>query len=165
MLTTMKPIRRFKPLALLFGGLCLAGCQVQFIAPYDETLDTSMTKVQNDTESFFVKLQDAGKTDAGSYNATKSYYLTTEATLRTLLTRAQSTPKSDKIADQIDQLEKNVELIQGMHERDAYLNSANLAGDRESMENGFRSFFSLELGLKSASASNKTTPAAKTAKK
>jgi hypothetical protein len=141
--------------------IALTACQVHFIAPYDQKLDTAMTTVQGDTEAFFIKLQGAGQTDAGDYDANKHYYQQTEATLRTLLTRAQATPNSAKVADEIDKLEKNVELIQQMHERDKSLNAANIQGDRDSMEIGFRAFFTLELGLKTSTAGSKTAATGK----
>ena len=80
-----------------------------------------MTQVQQDSELFFTQLQDAQGTDQGSYDATKAFYLKTEATLHTLLTRAQSVPKSERVADQIGTIEKTVERIQGMHQRDKVL--------------------------------------------
>jgi hypothetical protein len=133
----------------LFAGLfVLTGCAVHFIAPYDSTLDTTMTQVQQGSELFFTQLQDAQGTDKGSYDSTKDFYLRTEATLHTLLTRAQSVPKSDRVADQIANIEETIERIQGMHQRDKVLSPANLAGDRATLESEFRSFFTLELALK-----------------
>ena len=135
--------------SLLFAGFSLlTGCAVHFIAPYDSTLDMTMTQVQQDSELFFTQLQDAQGTDQGSYDATKAFYLKTEATLHTLLTRAQSVPKSERVADQIGTIEKTVERIQGMHQRDKVLSTANITGDRATLESEFRSFFTLELALK-----------------
>ena len=136
-------------LTILLPLALLAGCAVHFIAPYDSTLDNSMTQVQQDSELFFAQLQDAQGTDAASYDSTKAYYLRTEATLHTLLTRAQSVPKSDRVAAQISSIEKTVERIQSMHSRDKFLNAANLTGDQAALESEFRSFFTLELALKS----------------
>ena len=141
--------RRQKPsTALLAALLPLCGCAVHFIAPYDAILDATMTQVQQDSELFFTQLQDAQGPDSGRYDATKGFYLRTEATLHTLLTRAQSVPKSERVADQIAAIEKTVERIQEMHRRDRVLSPANLAGDRGSLESEFRSFFTLELALK-----------------
>lgn len=134
--------------------LCLAGCKVQFIAPYDETLDTSMTKVQNDTELFFSKLPD----DA-TYAANKSYYQQTEASLHTMETRAQAVPKSDAVADQIAKIEHTVETMQGTHERDGKLTGDVATLNRDLMESEFRSFFQLELTLKSGSTPTAAKPA------
>ena len=121
-------------LLLLSTLLPTSGCAVHFIAPYDSTLDTTMTQVQQDSELFFTQLQDAQGTDKGSYDATKDFYLKTEATLHTLLTRAQSVPKSERVADQIASIEKTIETIQRMHQRDKVLSAANLTGDRETLE-------------------------------
>ena len=126
----------------------LAGCAVHFIAPYDETLDKTMTQVQQDSELFFTKLQDANGSEAASYDTTKDFYLRTDATLHTLLTRAQSVPKSERVADQIATIEKTVERIQAMHQRDKTLSVSNLTGDKAALESEFRSFFTLELALK-----------------
>lgn len=108
--------------AFVLGALLpLGGCAVHFIAPYDETLDKTMTQVQQDSELFFTKLQDANGSESASYDATKDFYLRTEATLHTLLTRAQSVPKSERVADQIASIQKTVERIQEMHQRDKTL--------------------------------------------
>ncbi len=133
----------------LFAGLfVLNGCAVHFIAPYDATLDNTMTQVQQESELFFTRLEDAQGTDKGSYEATKDFYLKTKATLHTLLTRAQAVPKSDRVADQIGIIEKTIERIQGMHQRDKILSQPNITGDRALLESEFRSFFTLELALK-----------------
>ena len=107
-----------------------------------------MTRVQQDSELFFTQLQDAQGAGKGSYDATKDFYLKAEATLHTLLTRAQSVPKSERVADQIASIEKTIETIQRMHQRDKVLSAANLTGDRATLESEFRSFFTLELALK-----------------
>ena len=139
-------MRRLKTLTLLLSvSTSLAGCAYNLIAPYDATLDSTMTQVQHDTELFFNQLQEG---HAGSYEASKDFYVRTEATLRTLLTRAQAIPKSHLVADQIARIESTLERDQGMHKRDHVLSSENLTSDRETLESEFRSFFRLELALK-----------------
>lgn len=133
--------------AMLAGiSLPLTGCAYNLIAPYDATLDTSMTQVQHDTELFFNQLQEGPD---GSYETSKDFYVRNEATLRTLLTRAQAVPKSRLVADQIGRIESTLETVQSMHKRDRVLSPANLIGDRDTLESEFRSFFRLELALKS----------------
>ena len=68
--------------------------------------------------------------------------------MRTLLTRAQAVPKSHLVADQIARIESTLERDQGMHKRDTVLSPENLASDRDTLESEFRSFFRLELVLK-----------------
>jgi hypothetical protein len=146
--------------------LCCAGCQVHFIAPYDETFDTTMTTVQQDTELFFNKLQDAKQTAAGTYEANAAYYEKTEATLHTLLTRAQATEQADQVATQIADIEGAVEHIQQSHQRDTYMNSEQITIQRGLLESQFRSYFTLELALKnSPSNPNAAKPTAKPAAK
>lgn len=130
---------------LISVSLPLAGCAYNLIAPYDATLDSTMTQVQHDTELFFNQLQEGHD---GSYEASKDFYVRTEATLRTLLTRAQAVPKSHLVADQIARIESTLERDQGMHKRDTVLSPENLASDRDTLESEFRSFFRLELALK-----------------
>ena len=143
-------MRRWQAVSIFFIGtlLPMCGCAVHFIAPYDATLDNTMTQVQQSSELFFAQLQDAQGSENGSYDATKDFYLKTEATLHTLLTRAQAVPKSDRVADQIAIIEKTVERIKGMHQRDKVLSPENITGDRAALESEFRSFFTLELALK-----------------
>lgn len=112
-------MRQLKTFALLISfSLPLAGCAYNLIAPYDATLDSTMTQVQHDTELFFNQLQEGHD---GSYEASKDFYVRTEATLRTLLTRAQAVPKSHLVADQIARIESTLERDQGMHKRDTVL--------------------------------------------
>ena len=136
------------PRSILLLLPLLTGCAVHLITPYDSTLDSSMTQVQQDTELFFVTLKAEQGTDAASYESNKTYYLHAEATLQTLLTRAQAAPNGDRVAAEIDSILKTVETMQAMHARDATLNPENLAGDHDILKSEFRSFFTLELALK-----------------
>ncbi len=120
---------------------------MHFIAPYDPVLDSTMTQVQQESEVFFTQLQ-APQANEASYEANKTYYLHVEATLHTLLTRAQAVPKNERVAAQIESIEKTIEIMQRMHSRDGTLNAANLSGDRDALESEFRSFFALELALR-----------------
>lgn len=131
--------------------LPLAGC-VHFVAPYDATLDTTMTQVQHDTELLFSQLQEAPAAEA-TYDARKDFYVKTEATLRTLLVRAQAVHKNHEVADQVAQIESSIERIQAQHKRDGTLPQAALNVDRGLLESEFRSFFTLELALKTHFAS------------
>lgn len=83
-----------------------------------------------------------------TYEAKKDFYIRTEATLRTLLTRAQAVQKNQEVADQIARIEGEVERIQEQHKRDGTLPQAVLNVDRGTLESEFRSFFTLELALK-----------------
>lgn len=143
---------RALPLLLLALPLLLSGCVPHFIAPYDPALDSTMTQVQQDTEAFFTQLQFAGNTDAGTYTATRAFYQHTEPTLRTLLTRAQAAPKSHLVADQIANILAGIEKLQATHQRDGMLNPTLLTLERTALESQFRSFFTLELALKSRPA-------------
>ena len=129
----------------------LPGC-VHFVAPYDATLDNTMTQVQHDTELFFSQLQEAQPPNA-TYDARKDFYVNTEATLRTMRTRAQAVHKNHEVADQVAQIESSIERIQGQHKRDGALPQAALNVDRGLLESEFRSFFNLELALKTHFAS------------
>lgn len=144
---------------LLLAFVC-AGCKVQFIAPYDETLDTSMTKVQTDSELFFSKLSD----DA-TYTANKNYYQQTEATLHTLMTREQAVPKSEAVTDQLTKIEHTVETMQGTHERDGKMTGELATLNRDLLESEFRSFFELEMALKSGAGTTTAKSAAPAKKK
>ena len=143
----LAPIRRQLTACRLLVALLLplSGCAYNLIAPYDSALDTTMTQVQHDTELFFNQLQDGHDV---SYESSKDFYVRTEATLRTLLTRAQAVPKSHLVADQISKIESTLERVQSMHKRDQALSAENITSDRETLESEFRSFFRLELALK-----------------
>ena len=127
----------------------MTGCRVHLIAPYDAQLDQTMTQVQQDTEVFFGQMEAVAGGAAAGYAANTMFYVKTEATLRTLLTRAQAVPKEQAVAAQILAIESTVERLQKMHERDVTLNAENLAITRGLLESEFRSFFGLETVLKS----------------
>lgn len=140
----LKSVGRFTRLLFL---LPLAGCAVHFVAPYDATLDNAMTQVQHDTELFFNQLEETQGAGA-NYDTNKDFYIRTESTVKTLLTRAQAVPKNHLVADQIARIESTLERDQAQHKRDQTLSSEVLKIDQQTLESEFRSFFSLELALK-----------------
>ena len=154
-LTTMHIMQRTSSLggtwpALSLGVLCgtLCGCAVHLIAPYDVGLDVGMTHVQQTSEVFLSQLAADAGTPAASYAQSHAYYVQVEAELRTMLTRAQVVPRNDRVSDQISNIETTVEIIEGMHKRNGTLSAATLVTDRGLLESQFRSFFALELGLR-----------------
>ena len=147
----MAAMPRFVPncrLLLFSLTLLLCGCMHR-IAPYDATLDSTMTQVQQDTELFFAHLQFADTAGEATYASNKKFYEQTEATLHTLLTRARSVPKSQAAADQVANILAGIEKLQKTHQRDEVLNPTLLGLERSALESQFQSFFILELALKS----------------
>lgn len=139
--------------------LVLTGCAVHLIAPYDPVLDQTMVGVQQDTEFFFNRMAEAQGVDADTYARNAEFYLRTEATLTTLLLRAQAVPKSTVVADQLRNLEATVERMQATHRRDGTLSPTLIGDERAILQSEFRSFFALQFALKNHFNKPVSTPA------
>lgn len=143
----------FFAVLLLISSLMAAGCAVRFISDYDDVLDRDVTALQQSTETFLNQLDSEAGTPAAAYSANGDFYVKTNATLRTMATRAASQPKSKIIVGEVELLEKTFDDLQSLHKMngDKGLSSANIANARSALESEFTSILTLELALKSHS--------------
>jgi hypothetical protein len=155
----------FFAVLLLISCLMTAGCAVRFISDYDDVLDKDVTDLQQGTETFLNQLDSEVGTPAAAYRANSDFYVKTNATLRTMLTRAASQPKSKIIVGEVEALEKTFDDLQNLHKMngDKGLSSANIANTRSALESEFASILTLELALKSHNGAPSTAlPSPKT---
>jgi hypothetical protein len=148
----MKPLLRC---TLLFFAavsvLLLSGCQVHFIAAYDPVLDNGLTQLQQSTEQFLGTLDAEAGLPEASWTDNQSFYTQSDATLRTLITRAQSEPISAIIVQELQLLEKSYTDLMNLHQTmgDKGLSHVMIVDSRSGLENSYKSIFTLELALQS----------------
>jgi hypothetical protein len=139
---------------LLIASLATLGCTtVRFISDYDDVLDKDVTALQLSTETFLNQLDSEAGTPAAAYSANSDFYVKTDASLRTMATRAASQPKSKIIVGEVQTLQNTFNDLQKLHQLngDKGLSSANIANTRSALESEFTSILTLELALKSHS--------------
>lgn len=139
-----------RALSLAFVCLALAGCTVHLIMDYDPVLDQSITTAQSQTETFLSQLDSEAGTPAAAYSANTTFYVTMEAELRTLQTRAQSEPKSSIVVKQVTELQGSFTDMQNLHKLDGDkgLGHLEITTARSGIESEFLSMLTLQLALK-----------------
>jgi hypothetical protein len=152
------PILFFVVLLLISGLTTIACLHVRFISDYDDVLDKDVTALQQSTETFLNQLDSETGTPAAAYSANTDFYVKTDASLRTMATRAASQPKSKIIVGEVQTLQNTFNDLQKLHQLngDKGLSSANIANTRSALESEFMSILTLELALKSHSATPST---------
>ena len=141
---------RYLTLLCVLSLALLTGCAVHLIMDYDPVLDQSISAVQASTEQFLSQLDAEVGTPAASYSNNQSFYVTTDAQLRTLATRAQSEPKSKIVVQQVTELEASFTDMQKLHQLDGDkgLGHLEITTVRSGLENEFVSMLTLQLALK-----------------
>jgi len=90
-------------IAILFTTFVISGCvSVKLIGDYDETIDKSVTEIQQKTELYVAKLNSNPNTPFD-----QEFHDTTKASLAVLKTRASALPKYEIIVQSIDLLQKS----------------------------------------------------------
>ena len=155
---------RYLTLLCVLSLALLTGCAVHLIMDYDPVLDQSISAVQASTEQFLSQLDTQVGTPAASYTNNQSFYVTTDAQLRTLATRAQSEPKSKIVVEQVAQLQASFDDMQKLHQLDGDkgLGHLEIATIRSGLENEFVSMLTLQLALKNRLSTPATTAMAPT---
>lgn len=140
-------------LLLLISGA--AGCSIRLISDYDSVLDQDVTNLQQSKETFLNQLTNEVGTPAAAYStsANTGFYVTTNATLATMATRAASQPKSKIVVGQVQALQNTFADMQKLHEEAGAtgLTAANIANTRSALESEFTSILTLQLALKASS--------------
>jgi hypothetical protein len=141
-------------IVLLFTSvLTTVGCSVRLISDYDDVLDKDVTALQQSTETFLNQLDTEVGTPAAAYSANGDFYVKTNASLRTMATRAASQPQSKIVVGQVQALQKTFDDMQQLHQLNGAigLSSANITNTRSALESEFTSILTLQLALKSHS--------------
>jgi hypothetical protein len=141
---------------LLIACISVAGCAVHLISDYDNVLDQDVTALQQSTETFLNQMVSAVGTPAAAYKVNAEFYMNTDASLRTMATRAASQPKSKIIVGEVTALQNTFNDMQQLHQLNGVngLSLANIKNIRSALESEFTSILTLELALKS----NSTVP-------
>jgi hypothetical protein len=136
---------------LLIIVLTTVACTVRLISDYDDVLDKDVTALQLSTETFLNQLASEAGTPAAAYSANSDFYLKTNASLRTMATRAASQPKSNIVVGEVQTLQTTFNDLQKLHQLngDKGLSVENIANTRSALETEFTSILTLELALKS----------------
>ena len=132
--------------------LVLTGCKIRLISDYDSVLDQDVTSLQQSTETFLNQLSVEAGTPAAAYSANADFYVKTNASIATMLTRAASQPKSKVIVGEVQALQKTIADMQQLHQLGGStgLTAANISNTRAALESEFSSVLTLELALKAA---------------
>ena len=156
--------RFLRPLS--FAVVCgvLTGCAVHLIMDYDPVLDQSISTAQSQTEMFLSQLDSEAGTAAAAYSNNTAFYVTMEAELRTLQTRAQSEPKSTIVVKQVNELQGSFTDLQSLHKLDGDkgLGHLEITTARSGLESEFLSMLTLQLALKNRLSTPATTAMAPT---
>jgi hypothetical protein len=131
-------------------GFCLSqGCTVTLIAAYDAETEQQVTSIQKSIEDFFAhQLHNKGGADA-KYDACKSFYSDTEASLRVLATRVAAIPKNDQIANQVLELVGTIADLEKIHQKHPDgLEEVSIIPARNGIESVCGSILKLELAKK-----------------
>jgi hypothetical protein len=140
-------------LLILFIATALAslGCTIRLVSDYDEVLDKDVTTLQESTETFLSQLDFEAGSPAAAYSANRDFYVKTDASLRTMATRAASQPRSTIVLAQVKELQKSFDDLQKLHELDGDkgLSAGQIGEVRGALESEFGSILTLQLALKS----------------
>jgi hypothetical protein len=105
------------PLTLILLVTLISGCSIKLISDYDQLIDQYATQLQGEIETFLIKMERSAGTPEGSYAKNMGFYDQIQGTLATLLLRAETIGKDEIVAEQIVLLQKNLENLRQLHER------------------------------------------------
>ena len=123
----------------------LAGCSVTLISHYDEVTDHGVTALKKRVDGLFRQLAADPVPD---YQAVKPVYDEIDIDLAALRLRNELRPKNEITVQQLELLEKNVDLLRQLH-KDGAINHAALAPAQATFDQSFRAILKLELEKKS----------------
>ena len=103
-------------IALVTAMLAAASCTgVRFVADYDEQIDQGATAFQKQIEKHLLVLERNLGTPAAAYPKFGEFYTDATVDLTVLRTRAAATPHNEITVQQIELLQKNLQLLERMH--------------------------------------------------
>jgi len=131
---------------------------------YDPTLDQGITTAQSTMEQFFSQMDAEVGTPDAAFAKNQTFYVTMDAQLRTIATRAQSEPKSSIVVKQITELQGSFSDLKGLHQADGDkgLSHLEISAARSGIESEFISMLTLQLALKNRLKTPLTVPTAPT---
>lgn len=108
--------------------------------------------LQQDVETFLVKMEDAAGTTAGGYAYNKAFYRQTQVALSSMRVGTEAIPKNELTVEQINEIEKNIEHLRLLHEKrgNAGLTKTLVDPIRTAINTDFTMILTLELAKKRA---------------
>ena len=144
--------RRQTRVSLMLLVLAVAGCSIRLISSYDEITDRSATELQRKVERFVRSMESASGTPAGAYANNKAFYDEAEADVSAMRIRATAIPQNRLTLQQIELLDKNLELLRQLHQRGDSLRAAVATPALDAMNATFAAIIKLELEKKRGAA-------------
>ncbi len=142
----------FGMVVLIVATITLSGCAVRLIGDYDDTIDKTVTDIQQKAELYFSKLQSTPNTpfDQGFYDDLNSR-------LAVLKSRAASLPKYNVILEQVTNLKAQFDTFQKLDKSSPRPFPSVAVTDAESaISVSVESILKLELALKRGAQSPPT---------
>jgi len=96
--------------------LQLACGTVRLVSPYDEVLDHGTSDVHAKVGSFAGKMAAVAGKPEGTYEANQQFYPEVSGQISSLILRAKADPKNEVTAKLFGELQKNIGLLQKLHE-------------------------------------------------
>ena len=129
--------------------LLTAGCAVKLTPLYDDTLDKSVTALQESVETYLTKLEYESK-PACSYPQNVDFYQKASVQLAVMRTRVDASPHPTQLHQIIQSLCNTLNDLQKLQQgsADTCLNSAVMEDTRAAFEREFESMLAYELALK-----------------
>jgi len=127
---------------LLLAALGVAACtSVRLISNYDPIVDQSVTALQKDIDTFLTRLENPDPPEFGESN---EFYIQVQVDLRAVQVRASAQPKNQLIIDQLELVEKNLEILTTIHE-EGLEDPQEIELMRDAFQTQFRAILKLEM--------------------
>jgi hypothetical protein len=137
---------------LMLLVLAVAGCSIRLISSYDEITDRSATELQRKVERFVRSMESASGTAAGAYANNTAFYDEAKADVSAMRIRATAIPQNRLTLQQIELLDRNLELLRQLHQRGDSLRAAVATPALDAMNATFAAIIKLELEKKRGAA-------------
>lgn len=147
-------LKRKHWLLSLFMPLMFAGCHVMLIGAYDQNVDESIQKISTDISTLIVTVEkniDDGKTTDNKYENFRDNYINILAQVETLKIRTLSLPKYQKVTQQVELLEKNIQDIEALH-KIGFTNKTLVETSKTLIETSLKAMLTAQNALKRESA-------------
>jgi hypothetical protein len=134
---------------LLLISAAGTGCQVKFVADYDETTDRMATDLQKQIDDKFAEwLRLPPGSPALQYSANTSFYAGVDGNLRALKGRASAQPLNKNTVAIIDVIIKSMESVEKQHKSAGTISQAALGSVEDQLDFQFQQLIQLELAKK-----------------
>ena len=138
----------FLILMIIFTQSCIS---IRLISEYDAITDQTLTEIQEEVSSYFIKLENSVGTEESSYDNYKDQFEKIKIDLNTLEVRAKAIDKNRIVTEQIKELQKMITNLENLHKsfgEDGYQSYDLIKPNLNSFNNAFIAIIKLQLALK-----------------